>query len=1551
MATSPLLKALGLSFSQNPLELPLGSLTEASNCIIRRDDIIESRRGYKIYDTGFGSPSDRAKQLATYKNRILVHYSNKLAFDTGTTDDAGLAIFDDFSGTYSETQSGLRIKSIESNGNFYFTTSEGIQKISAASASDLTNTSGFITPAGGIKAIDLTAEPVYSQGNISGFLTADSAVAYRAVWATRDKNNNLILGSPSQSISVYSSLLTVILQDFVNLLNGLDSVNQSGSLITDGNYVSSLWTTPGLTLNSTALELRNQLVNTATKIDQDIKYANDTGTGVPLTISSASVTSNVCTVTFTGSPSTYFVVGDKINLSGFTGLAINGNQTVSSVDVTPNTITFPITVPDGSATITGAYIESYNFRSITTPGNPSDPATHTQLAALQTYYSAILSELQAQQSGVLSTTLINNYLSFVATTSSNVKLTVTIPEDVNSNYFLQLYRTSVAEATGAQVLSTDVAPGDEMQLVYEGYPSAAELAALQMIVTDITPDSFRGANLYTNAQSGEGILQSNEIPPFAKDINKFKNVAFYANTRTKHKKIISLLGVSSLVTEYDAGNNPSLTITNRDGTFNTYRFVKGVAQVADITTTSGATLDGKYFTLNSANNESLYYIWFDTGASVDPAVSGRTGVKVVITAGDTAAQVATKLSNTLSTLALDFTISVTGSVVTVQNLDVGYTDSPGVGDSGFSISVTTSGVGEKVTQEITNITCLGDGGGSLNNLYFTLNTAFDQNQYYVWYDVSGAGVDPAVSGKTGIRVSINSGDSASTVALATGTAIASYFDVEVVSDVLTITNISYGPCADATAGTSGFTVNIAQQGALDVLLSDLVSPSQSVDETARSLVRIINKNRTENVYAYYLSGSDQVPGQMVIEARRLNTQPFYIQTNNETAGLAFNPDLGPILTISSISTGTPSTMLITTSTPHGLINKDKVIISGSDCVPSIDGHHEISYVSSTTFRVNKTITTSGTKGGVTKSSAATVTENDDKPNRVYYSKLNQPEAVPLVNYFDVGAMDKAILRIFPLRDTLFVLKEDGLFRISGEVSPFTLSLFDSSCILSAPDSVAVANNNIYAWTIQGIVSITESGVSNPAISRPIDTEVLKVSSSSYTGFKTATWGVGYDSDNSYTVYTVKNPSDTVATIAYRFSNLTNSWTSFDQSKTCGIVNFQDDKVYLGAADINSIEQERKDFARSDYSDREYSIPLTANNYFGTRIRLPDVSKLAVGDVITQSQTLTPYLFNMLLKKIDLDPGFSDNDFESTLSASAGDNMRTKLVELANKIDSDPVIITPNYYTTIASKTGSVTNASPSNPTVISSTGHGLLTGRIINISGSDSYPSINGVHQVTVLDANTFSIQVSVITPGTVGTWATVDNDFRDLQTCYNAIISKINNEQAPAFSNYMSISNTSLVEGIITDVNYVTKYVTLNLALDFIVGDLKAYKAIKTKFTYSPNHFGNPLTYKHFREMTVMFLNKAFTSAKVRVATDLLPQLVEIPFNGDGNGIFGYAPFGAGFFGGGSHPAPFRTYIPRQCQRCRYIVVQFEHNVAREQYGITGMTLTGDEYSTRAYR
>jgi len=114
----------------------------------------------------------------------------------------------------------------------------------------------------------------------------------------------------------------------------------------------------------------------------------------------------------------------------------------------------------------------------------------------------------------------------------------------------------------------------------------------------------------------------------------------------------------------------------------------------------------------------------------------------------------------------------------------------------------------------------------------------------------------------------------------------------------------------------------------------------------------------------------------------------------------------------------------------------------------------------------------------------------------------------------------------------------------------------------------------------------------------------------------------------------------------------------------------------------------------------------------------------------------------------------------------------------------------------------------------------------------------------------------------------------------------------------------------------------------------------------------GDPLMLKHLIESTLMLETRNITQGTLSFATDLLPELIPVPFSLDGNGIFGHSNFGSGLFGGIASSAPFRTFIPRQCQRCRFIVVKFDHAIAREDYRLLGVTLTGETgQSTRAYR
>lgn len=119
---------------------------------------------------------------------------------------------------------------------------------------------------------------------------------------------------------------------------------------------------------------------------------------------------------------------------------------------------------------------------------------------------------------------------------------------------------------------------------------------------------------------------------------------------------------------------------------------------------------------------------------------------------------------------------------------------------------------------------VGDTAGSLNNAYWLLNSSKNRKQYYVWYNVDGGGTDPAVSGRTGIEVNINSNDAGAIVALAVKQQLVtnhqSEFTVVQKGAVLTITSLVRGELTDPTDISSGLIVNTVEEGS-QVLLREI----------------------------------------------------------------------------------------------------------------------------------------------------------------------------------------------------------------------------------------------------------------------------------------------------------------------------------------------------------------------------------------------------------------------------------------------------------------------------------------------------------------------------------------------------------------------------------------------------------------------------------------------------------------------------------------------------------------------------------------------------------
>ena len=300
-------------------------------------------------------------------------------------------------------------------------------------------------------------------------------------------------------------------------------------------------------------------------------------------------------------------------------------------------------------------------------------------------------------------------------------------------------------------------------------------------------------------------------------------------------------------------------------------------------------------------------------------------------------------------------------------------------------------------------------------------------------------------------------------------------------------------------------------------------------------------------------------------------------------------------------------------------------------------------------------------------------------NRIYWSKYQEHEAVPLLNYADIGSKDEEIERIVALRESIFIFKDDGVFRLAGEpgINPFwDISVFDNTSIIKSPDSVTTLGNQCYFFSNQGVMRLNESGIES--ISTPIKNKIIPFLTTN-PNIKTLSFSVNYESDNALLFFTCLNKNDTVATVCYRYNTKTQAWTEWKMTKTCGIVTRFTDKLYFGSGIFPEyyIEVERKNFNRFDYADYELISAVPSQSLNGNFLVPSNFNLLRVGDVLIQTQNVTIYQYNALLKKLDLDPNLSASNFYEELRMFSGESLISKMTALVNKLN---VIDTSTTYT-------------------------------------------------------------------------------------------------------------------------------------------------------------------------------------------------------------------------------------------------------------------------------
>ena len=258
-----------------------------------------------------------------------------------------------------------------------------------------------------------------------------------------------------------------------------------------------------------------------------------------------------------------------------------------------------------------------------------------------------------------------------------------------------------------------------------------------------------------------------------------------------------------------------------------------------------------------------------------------------------------------------------------------------------------------------------------------------------------------------------------------------------------------------------------------------------------------------------------------------------------------------------------------------------------------------------------------TSGTTTQSTSS----NQVQKNAIYFSKYQEFEAVPTLNYLLVGPANKAVLRIEPLRNSLVIIKEEGVYLLTGDTpTAFVIIPLDLTVYCKSADSVAALSNQVFMLSNQGVVTISETGVA--VVSRAIEPNILPLLS--FSGISTYATGCAYESERSYILSVMSASTDTSQNQIYLYNIFTQTWVHWTFGFNAATVEPTSDQLYFTKPGVQTVYKERKSFSNSDYADPESTITITSISGSTVIFNLPGTTP-AVGWSISQNGTSIPIL--------------------------------------------------------------------------------------------------------------------------------------------------------------------------------------------------------------------------------------------------------------------------------------------------------------------------------------
>lgn len=173
---------------------------------------------------------------------------------------------------------------------------------------------------------------------------------------------------------------------------------------------------------------------------------------------------------------------------------------------------------------------------------------------------------------------------------------------------------------------------------------------------------------------------------------------------------------------------------------------------------------------------------------------------------------------------------------------------------------------------------------------------------------------------------------------------------------------------------------------------------------------------------------------------------------------------------------------------------------------------------------------------------------DGASNRLYFSKPGQPEAVPAVNFLEVGPRGTNILRLVPVANQLYVLTDGGLYRILGtDWTNWQVDPVDLTCVCAAPQSAVTLDGSLYFLTSQGAVEVTDGATKY--ISGDIDSDLRAALQALLYDASTGTrplfnygFAVAHLLDHRVLFWLPASTTATACSYAYVYDRRAQSWT-------------------------------------------------------------------------------------------------------------------------------------------------------------------------------------------------------------------------------------------------------------------------------------------------------------------------------------------------------------------------------------------------------------------------